>query len=306
MADLANAIRPVTVRRPASDPGPVAKPKGAVHPPGLTPGQDDAYQLILNQFTKYGLGSLAGKIMQYLRQGYSADRVALELQDTPEYKQRFSGNEARRKAGLQVLSPAEYLSAEDSYRQIMQAAGVPAGFYDKPSDFAGFIGQGVSPAEIQSRVSAATDLINRNNPNDLAYFKKFYTTGDMIAFALDPKKAAPLVGKAFQAASVGGAAASQGVGIDRSTAESLAGMGVDGNTALQGFGQIAADKQEAARLSAMYGIDYSQADQIKDVFQQDAVAGQKRKLLASKERANFGGSAGIGNSSLAKSQGGQL
>lgn len=271
-----------------------------------TPAQDDAYKLILDQFTRYGLSSLAPKIMEFLRKGYSTDRVALELQDTAEFKQRFAGNDARRKAGLPVLSPAEYLSTEDSYRQIMSAAGVPKGFYDSPSDFAGFIGNGVSPAEIQSRVSAATDLINRNNPQDLAYFKKFYTTGDMVAFALDPKKAAPLVGKAFQAAQVGGAAMGQGIGIDRATAESLAGLGIDGNTANQGFSQIAADAATAAKLSATYGLRYGQADQIDDVFRNDAAAGNVRKKLASKERATFGGASAIGTDSLTRPSAGQI
>jgi len=271
-----------------------------------TPTQDDAYALLVNEFNKYGLGSLAGTIMQYLRKGYSTDRVALELQDTPAYKQRFAGNEARLKAGLPVLSPAEYLSTEDSYRQIMANAGVPKGFYDSPSDFAGFIGQGVSPTEVQSRVTAATDLINKNRPEDLAYFKKFYTTGDMIAYALDPNKAAPLVGKAFQAASIGGSAAAQGIGIDRNTAETLAGAGIDANTASQGFSQIKSDAPTASVLSSIYGENYDQGTAIKDVFLNDAAAGDMRKRLASKERANFGNASAIGQSSLNPTSGGQL
>ena len=309
MADLANAIHPISVPRPRSNPGPVARPAPAAAATtggALTGAQDDAYRLILNVFTQYGLGSLAPKIMEFLRKGYSSDRVALELQNTKEYQQRFSGNEARRKAGLPVLSPAEYLSTEDSYRQIMQAAGVPKGFYDSPNDFAGFIGNGVSPAEIQGRVTAATDMINKANPQELAYFKKFYTHGDLIAFALDPTKAAPLVGKAFAAAGVGGAAASQGIGIDRATAESLAGMGIDANSANQGFSQIASDRPQASKLSAIYGDSYTQDQQIADVFKNDAAAGEQRKKLASKERAAFGNASAMGNTSLSQSTGGQL
>jgi len=305
MADLANAVHPVSVHRPRSNPGPVAKPQAAPATK-LTGTQDDAYKLILNTFTQYGLASLAPKIMEFIRKGYSSDRVALELQNTDEYKRRFSGNEVRRKAGLGVLSPAEYLSAEDSYRQIMQAAGVPKGFYDTPNDFAGFIGNGVSPAEIQSRVTAATDMINKANPQELAYFKKFYTHGDLIAFALDPKMAAPLVGKAFAAAGVGGAAASQGLSIGKSVAEDLAGMGIDANTANQGFSQIASDQPQASKLSSIYGGQYTQDQQIADVFKNDAAAGNVRKKLSSQERATFGGSSGIGNSSLSRNSGGQL
>lgn len=268
--------------------------------------QDDAYALLMNEFSKYGIGSLASTIMSFLRKGYSTDRVAVELQDTPQFKARFAGNEARRKAGLPVLSPAEYLSTEDSYRQIMQAAGVPKGFYDNPNDFANFIGQGVSPAEVQSRVSAATDLINRNRPEDLAYFKQYYTTGDMVAFALDPNKAAPLVGKAFTAAGIGGSAAAQGIGIDKATAETLAGAGIDANSASQGFSQIKSDAPTASVLSSIYGEKYDQSAAIKDVFLNDSAAGETRKRLASKERANFGNASAIGQSSLATTAGGQI
>ena len=272
----------------------------------LTKAQDDAYKLILDTFTRYGLASLAPKIMEYIRKGYSTDRVALELQTTDEYKRRFIGNETRRKAGLSVLSPAEYLSAEDSYRQIMSAAGVPKGFYDTPSDFAGFIGNGVSPAEIQGRVTAATDMLNKGNAAELAYFKKFYTHGDLVAFALDPQRAAPLVGKAFAAAAVGGAAAGQHLQIGKATAEDLAGMGVDANTANQGFSQIASDRPQAAKLSSIYGDSYTQDQAVADIFKNDAAAGNQRKKLSSKERATFGGSTGIGNSSLSRNSGGQL
>lgn len=268
--------------------------------------QDDAYALLMNEFSKYGIGSLASTIMSFLRKGYSTDRVAVELQDTPQFKARFAGNEARRKAGLPVLSPAEYLSTEDSYRQIMQAAGVPKGFYDNPNDFANFIGQGVSPAEVQSRVSAATDLINRNRPEDLAYFKQYYTTGDMVAFALDPNKAAPLVGKAFTAAGIGGSAAAQGIGIDKATAETLAGAGIDANSASQGFSQIKSDAPTASVLSSIYGEKYDQSAAIKDVFLNDSAAGETRKRLASKERANFGNASAVGQSSLNTTTGGQL
>jgi len=295
---------------PATPGKPAAAPKaGAPKPaaaPAWTPAQDDAYALILNEFNRYGLGSLASTIMSYLRKGYSTDRVALELQNTAAYKQRFSGNDARLKAGLPVLSPAEYLATEDSYRQIMQQAGVPKGFYDNPTDFAGFIGQGVSPQEVQSRVTAATDLINKNRPEDLAYFSKYYSTGDMIAYALDPTRAAPLVGKQFTAASIGGSAAAQGLGIDRSTAETLAGAGINADTASQGFGQIKSDAPTAKALSSIYGENYDQTAAIKDVFLNDATAGDTRKRLASKERANFGNASAIGQSSLNTTSGGQV
>ena len=85
-------------------------------------------------FKNYGLESLAPLIKQYVQDGYSADTVTLKLQDAPEYQRRFAGNESRKKAGLPVLSPAEYLATESAYKQIMRTAGLPEGFYDSYDD----------------------------------------------------------------------------------------------------------------------------------------------------------------------------
>src|SRR5574342_3329 len=90
----------------------------------LTGESRDAFMAINSLFKGYGLESLAGKIYEYVKNGYAADTISILLQDTAEYKQRFSGNEARKAAGLPVLSPGEYLAVEASYRQIMQSAGL--------------------------------------------------------------------------------------------------------------------------------------------------------------------------------------
>src|SRR5213075_88659 len=91
----------------------------------------DAYLAVNALFKSYGLESLAPKIFDYVKNGYSGDTISILLQDTKEYKARFAGNEARKKAGLPVLSPADYLATEASYKQIMQQAGLPSGFYDQ-------------------------------------------------------------------------------------------------------------------------------------------------------------------------------
>ena len=99
----------------------------------------DWVEYTTQMFNNYGLGTLAPKITEYVQQGFSPDTVTLKLQETPEYKQRFAGNESRRKSGLSVLSPKEYLATEDAYRQIMRSTGLPKGFYDSPDDFSKFI-----------------------------------------------------------------------------------------------------------------------------------------------------------------------
>ena len=265
----------------------------------LTGPQRDAAAAVLALFTQYGLASLAGKITEYLRNGYSPDTVSIMLQDTSEYKTRFAGNDARRKAGLAVLSPGEYLATEKSYGQIMSKWGLPSGFHDQTSDFRAFIEKDISPAELEQRAGAASTFVNRNDPQTLAYFRQYYSEGDMIAYALDPKRAAPLVGKAFEAANIGGAAAAQGISVNRLVSEDLAGRGITADQASQGFGIVGQDQAAAKRLSSIYGGQaLTTSDLIDATFKSDADATMRKNKLASQERAAFGGSGGASSTAL--------
>lgn len=264
--------------------------------------QRDAGVIVSNLFKQYGLESLAPKIAEYLKAGYNADAVSLMLQDTNEYKTRFAGNAARIKAGLSVLSPGEYLATEKSYGQVMRKYGLPAGFHDSPTDFQKFIENDVSAVELDKRASDAQSFVNQNDAQNLAYFRQFYSDGDMIAFALDPDRAAPLVGKAFEASRIGGAAATQGININQGVAEDLQGRGITGDQASQGFGMVATDQQSAKDLSAIYGGQaLTTNDLINATFKSDADATQRKAKLASQERATFGASGGAASNALSSS-----
>lgn len=260
----------------------------------LTGTQRDAATAVLDVFSQYGLQSLAPKIVEYVKNGYSADTASLLLQDTPEYQARFSGNAARIKAGLPALTPSQYLATETAYNQTMQKWGLPNGFYNTQADFANLIAADVSPAELDQRAKDASDFINRANPNELAFFKQHYTSGDMIAYALDPTRAEPLIGKAFQSAEIGGQAQQQGITITQQQAEALAGTGVTADGAMKGFGMIAADQPIANRLAAIYGDQpLTTNDLIQATFNAGSQQDQELKKMASQERASFGGSTGI-------------
>lgn len=267
----------------------------------LTGPQRDAASAVISVMSQFGLESLAPKIAEYVRNGYSADTVTLLLQDTPEYQQRFIANKARIKAGLPALSPGEYIATERAYGQVLRKYGVPAGFYDQPGDFQKFLENDMSPAELDSRAQAASDFIQRADPNQMNFFKQYYTQGDMVAYALDPKRAEPLVGKAFQAASLGGDAAAQGLDITKSYAEHLAGQGLTEAQARQGFGIVATDAARARELSAIYAGSeqaLTTQDLMAATLEGDAKAQDKANKLASRERAAFGGSSGVNKSSL--------
>lgn len=259
----------------------------------LSGTERDAFAAIQALFKGYGLDSLAPKIYDFVKNGYSADTISILLQDTKEYKERFAGNELRIKAGLPVLSAGEYLATEASYRQIMSSAGLPSGFYDQPSDFTGWIAGNVSPSEIQTRVDLATQATILANPN---YKKALNAMGiadsELTAYFLDQKKALPYIQKAAATAQIGAQAISQDLAFDQAYAETLATQGITGDQAAQGYAQIGAELGNMQDLAGIYGSSWSQRESEQAVFEGKSSAVNKKKGLASRERANFQGSAG--------------
>lgn len=271
----------------------------------LTGTERDAYLLLSNMFTSYGLGSLAGKIFDYIKNGYSADTITMLLQETSEYKQRFAGNELRRKEGLPVLPPNEYLAVEASYRQIMQTAGLPSGFYDQPSDFNQWIGRNVSPSEIQTRVDMATQATVLANPSYRQALNQMgISDNELTAYFLDQAKALPYLQKAAATAAVGAGALAQGLQFDKQYAETLATQGVTAEQARSGYSQVAQELPELSKLGSIYGENYGQRQAEEAIFEGGSEAIGKRRRLASQERGAFQGGAGAARGGFAQ-RGGQ-
>ncbi len=212
----------------------------------------DSIAFLQDLFAQYGLASLANTIVDLKQQGLTDRLVAIKLKETPEYKQRFIGNENRKKAGLQPLTPAEYISAEASYKKVMRDAQLPAGFYDQPEDFAKFLGNDVSPSELQSRVDIANQSIQNADPFYTDSLRRLYglQSGDMLAYALDPERALPFITRQQKAAQFGAEAARQGLQVTTPMAETYTGqLGVSQEQARQGFEQVAQVLPTAEKLS---------------------------------------------------------
>jgi hypothetical protein len=281
--------------------------KNLADPFGALLGPDrDAAVALAQVFKDYGLESLTPQIIKMIQGGFSAETISIQLRDTKEYKARFSANDKRVKLGLPALSPAEYISTERAYRQVMSQAGLPVGFYDQTSDFEKFLVQDVSPTEVKGRVDAVTEALNKAPAGTVDYFKKFYNTGDMIAYALDPAKAQPLIEQRLKAAEAASIASSQGFGLNQSQAERIGATGSSFADIQQGLGFIGQEQQTTDKLSAIYGDSVSTDDLVNEVFNGDAAAGAKRKKLASQERATFGGSSGQTKTSLNRASDGNI
>ena len=263
-------------------------------------------------FTTYGIikagdpasDALLATIKNLAMSGAGADTISLQLQQSDAYKARFAGNETRRAAGLNVLSPVEYIATENAYDQILRASGVPTGFYNSSAEKAKLIGADVSASELQSRVDLAAKSISGADPFYTQQLKNLYglSQGDMIAHVLDPAAAMPLLQQQTQSTTIAAAAARNATNVNLSTAEQLAGMGVTQAQAEQGFGNIASQLPGMQAIASRYQ-GYGDAGTVGTGLQAATfgapIAGEtaaqaetRLKRLQTQETSAFGGSAG--------------
>jgi hypothetical protein len=263
----------------------------------------------------YGLSSLTDTLSGRLidDKTLADDPVVLlnSIRDTTEYKTRFKANELRRARGLPEKSPFEIVQMENTYRETLRANSLPRGFYDTQEDFNNFIGNDVSPAELNARVSQGYNAVLQAEPGTKAELQRLYGLGegDIAAFFLDPERfnQSDAIKKA-QAAQVASEARRQaGINLNVGAAETLATEGVDRGTAARGFQQIGATQELFTATQA--GEDtISQEEQIAGTFGTSGAAAQRIATRRRRRQAEFeqGGSfAGQGPTSTGLSTVGQ-
>jgi hypothetical protein len=265
-----------------------------------------AFNILKEQFTQYGLGSLVDNIKGLLQDGTPASEFALRLQQTPEYQKRFAANADRIKAGLSALTPAQYVAMEDQYQNLMRNYGLPASYYAKDdmgtqAGFQKLLANDVSASELEDRIATAQQRVLNTNPEVLKAFKQFYpdiNNADILAYTLDPQNALSTIHRKVSAAEIGGAALAQGLQANGGTAESLAGQGITKAQAQQGYTNVAEMVPRGSQLADIYGqTPYTQGTAEAEVFNTAgaADAAAKRKKLTSLETAQFSGSSGVGS-----------
>ena len=194
----------------------------------------DAVEIIRDTLRQYGLEDLTAEAYNMLIEGSSSEAVVLRLRESEQFQRRFAGMQLRRDAGLPAISPAEYISLERSYRRLMAESGLPAGFYDSPDDFAEFIGNDVSPNEMQQRVAFAATAASNADPNLKSQLRELYGVGveddgELTAFYLDPQRGMSVIEQRLQLEAAGLSSAAVGTlgsGFERQTAEQLADLNV--------------------------------------------------------------------------------
>ena len=295
-------------------------PKGGSN--AISAEMQDAYQRLYDEFNLLGLGALVEDSKDLLMKATSIAAIPDALRGTKAYMTRFSANDARIKAGLRALSPAEYLGKEDAYQKIMRDYGLPAsyyktGLYGKQEGFDALLANDVSAVELDDRISVAKERVLNANPEVSAALKQFYpdiTDGDILAYSLNPKNAIKDIQRKVTAAEIGGAAMTPRDAAGKSiltTSEArameLAGYGVDKAAATEGYSAIGAGLQRGSELAAIYGQSpYTQATAESEIFKLSGQteARKQRQKVTGLEKAAFGGQTGLTSGALARDRAG--
>jgi L,D-peptidoglycan transpeptidase YkuD (ErfK/YbiS/YcfS/YnhG family) len=276
----------------------------------------DAFALVQDTMRSYGftdaeLAELSGYIEgAIIDPNIGPNAAILGMRNLGVYKQRFAGNEARVKAGLNALSEGEYLQQEKDYGQYFKEYGVQD--LATRVQMATLIGNDVSAIEAKNRIGLAVDRVKNADPTIMSELKTYYPTlndKDLVSYFLNPVQALPELKRKVTASEIGAAAIGQGF-KGATDALGLADYGVDRATALAGYADIKSVLPTSQYLSDIYqeaGIDYTQQTGEAEFLKQNQDAAEKRKRLKSMERGSFQGSTGMeGNAGLAQSTQGRF
>jgi len=303
---------------------PITKSVAPVVPPDTTykPTREDidAFEelgLILKGYGLEGLadtygrlmamGKTAGQAMTILKYDKTIDPVTGQPYNAA-YAKRFAGNAARIAAGMNAYDEATYLEVENAYEETLSRYGlnnmISPDRAVNQAKYADYMAKGIAPTEFAGRIQAVADDVINADPNVKAQFKTFYpslTDTDLVAYFLNPKETLPVLQTKVRAAEIGGAAASQNLGITEARAMELGKFGVTRKDAITGFSEVAEALPTGKKLSDIYAeenIGYTQQIAEDEYLKQDAQAKLKRNRLASKERAMFSGQSGADSNSL--------
>jgi hypothetical protein len=294
---------------------------------GVQQGRQSVFDTVNALFTSYGVykndpvtgqldtasQQLQKTINDLAMSGASQDAITLTLQTSQAYMTRFSGNTARLKAGLNVLSPADYLNYENQVTGMMKDAGLPAQYYTQ-SAIGNLIGSDLSTSEVASRVSLAQASVANADPYYTTALQNYYgiSPTQMVAHVLDPTISSTLLQEQVGSSQIGAEAARQGLANTVANSQYLYGAGVSQSTAQTGYGKLAAVLPAATNISNIYGnqtgLNYNQQTGEQQYLLNNGQAALTQQKLNQYETANFQGQSGInpGVQALRKSMQGQF
>ena len=273
-----------------------------------------AYDILYNEFKRYGLESLVTPLKGFIQDGFSDAEFTLKLRDTDAYKKRFAANAKRISNGFAAIDEATYLGLEDRYQSIMQNYGMPAKYYARgelgvQQYFEDAISNNVDPVTFEERIMEGKKVIDANKTT-LDAIKQFYPSlndGDFLSYVLDSKNAISDIQRKVTSAEIGGAQLGAGLGATFAGAEELAKAGITGKQYQQAAPTIAGAALRGGQLASIYGEDpYTQqtAEQFVLDVPGSTDALKKTQKISGLEQATFGKKTGISSSALSRDRAG--
>lgn len=284
---------------PGQSPGYGTAPVTSPSSPSSTSTADVGAKEMIGQFlAQYGLGQLgswAWSRYQALGGGTDAmNIIQLEVTQTPEFKARFPAIDARAKAGLSPISPADYVNYEQGLNQMMHQYGLPFGA--NTSQFNGYVTKlltgDVSLTEAQARVAQGYAQVEAAPQSVRDAFSAYFGVKGDAAIAslyLDPNEALPQLEQMQQAATLGGTGVNFGVNLSKSQAMDLAQHVTTGDGA-----------QQFATVDQMKSLYDANVGEKGDLTQQTGIAaafgesGQAQDELTRRLQERTAGTAGGG------------
>ena len=275
-------------------------------------------------FQTNGLMSLWGGVRSYVEQGYNdADTIMAIISRDANYQQAYYNRfpavkeirDLNTQRAAQGLPPrpeptaAAYVALESGYRQAL--TGLPDGVWGTGKDIADWIVGEVSPQEVTDRVATAKNYIYYDANNLVKEeLRGIYgmTNEEMVSYVLDPERALPQLEAEYERrksqANVGAGARSQGVGLSELLRDEISQtqFGSTFDMSSQTFKGVANESVAYDRLGKLAREETTQADLIREAFgiSGSAEASDKKKRLASQERAKFSGQSALSRTSLAQ------
>jgi len=245
---------------------------------------------------RFGLKELTGSVASLIEEwGDNTQVIAVKLRENKIYQERFKGNLARTKNGLNMLSEAEYLATEDAIATRMRIRGMSAGFQSRDY-LAGLISQDVSAAEVDARLEQGQRVVDNADPLVVESMQRLYgaSIGDLYGYVLDADTAIGDIEKRVSAGITARTAEQSGLTIGRSLSEQIGQMTGGNEQALRpAFQRAGALADSTRRLSALEGIDdLTDEDVVEGEFAYNKENRDKVRKLQSQERARFSGQSG--------------
>ena len=288
--------------RPSADGSftPYVAPTTPPPPPAEKTYSEDSRITIKALLAKYKIpglfdtiwGAYTGDTLDFTNE----DAVTLYIRETPEYKKRFAGNEARRAKGLPDLSIATYIGMEDSYRNTLKSNGMPANMYNE-ENMAELIGGDVDVKEFNDRISYARDVMMDSPAGVRAQMSELYgiTEGQMLAYFVDPERTAPILKEQARGARIGNIAKENArIQLTGAEATDLAKRGITDAKAQTAFTNISDYGELNTQLSGEETI--TQSEKIGSELGYDPLGTQKLKNRQRRRVGEFAGGGGFAQS----------